>query len=431
MKFRYNLIIIGIFTLFFIPFRVDAISELNSYSYTLTATSSGAYIFRPYWHTNWSVVDYTLYLGTYPSGTGGGNISSGCGGYYDIITNTCSAPWNVGTLSTPTWVKIVETNTDAGTTSDKYWVQLSDSNGVIIPVPDTTTHIDNLIPIQNATTTSTTTISFNYYINSNDVISPLPPTPPFNGNLYPKMCIELQSLSFLPLRRLNCVNYNLDTYTTFSTTTGGLAEGVWQLSVYLQNPADNNTWFIEGGASTFAVEKYLEIGSDSAFASGTPPIFDSVGFNQFCNPISNNLSTLYLNPTFNVLNCTYYFFAPNPILINQKWDIMITTITKAVPLGYVTEFVQIISTTSTSTLTVLDITMPNGLPYGQNQNLTLSLSHVLDPYLNATTGIYMTSQASSTKTLYEITLPYWKILVSVMVLLYLLRRVIGNHLFKL
>jgi len=95
------------------------------------------------------------------------------------------------------------------------------------------------------------------------------------------------------------------------------------------------------------------------------------------------------------------------------------------PLGYVTNFVEIISTSTVGTLTPIDTTIPNVMP-GGGTRITLDITNSLDPLLNATSGAFTSLNASSTETFYEITSYYWKIIVYLLAFIYMLSRILGS-----
>jgi len=96
------------------------------------------------------------------------------------------------------------------------------------------------------------------------------------------------------------------------------------------------------------------------------------------------------------------------------------------PLGYVTDFVTIISTSTESSLVVVDATLPSVLP-GGGAHIHIDLSHILDPVLNATSTIFNNASAPSTQTFYEITSHYWNIILYLAVVFYVIARIVGSH----
>jgi len=93
------------------------------------------------------------------------------------------------------------------------------------------------------------------------------------------------------------------------------------------------------------------------------------------------------------------------------------------PLGYVTDFYRIMSTTTASTITVIDATVPSILP-GGGSHIRLDANHVLDFALNATTSQF-TDASSSALTFYEYTSVYWNYVLYVLLGFYLVSRVLG------
>jgi len=101
------------------------------------------------------------------------------------------------------------------------------------------------------------------------------------------------------------------------------------------------------------------------------------------------------------------------------------------PVGYLTDFILIMSTTTVGSLTIIDATIPSALPFGQGQHIELDLAGQLDYILNATTSVFSTAEASSTETFYEITSYYWNIIISMLAFFYVLSRILGSHLINI
>jgi len=133
---------------------------------------------------------------------------------------------------------------------------------------------------------------------------------------------------------------------------------------------------------------------------------------------------------FNLLTCGQdlitYAFVPTSDAISYNLQILHDDILTHFPLGYITDLVTILSTSTVGTLVPIDATVPNGV-VGAGASIHLDLTHVLDPYLNATTSRFNNSSASSTQTLYEYTEGYWEIFVIVSALLYMLGRILGRN----
>jgi len=120
-------------------------------------------------------------------------------------------------------------------------------------------------------------------------------------------------------------------------------------------------------------------------------------------------------------------FLPDNDFTARKLGEMSDTVTNSWPIGYITDFVRIISTTTIGTLTPIDATLPTGLP-GAGSHITLDFTNVLDPVLNATTSVFVNSSAPSTDTFFEITNEYWKKICYLLAVAYILARIMGSHL---
>jgi len=131
---------------------------------------------------------------------------------------------------------------------------------------------------------------------------------------------------------------------------------------------------------------------------------------------------------FDMSSCIAYLFIPDAGLVRDSLINLRDNALRNFPVGYITDFAFILATTSTSSLTVVDVTLPAALA-GAGASVHLDLSHVLDPILNATTSSFIGESAPDDRTFYEITSFYWEIFVVVGLLFYILRRVVGTHVF--
>jgi len=127
---------------------------------------------------------------------------------------------------------------------------------------------------------------------------------------------------------------------------------------------------------------------------------------------------------WDTVNCMAFLWVPDSKSLDNVLKNTYDNFLTRFPIGYITDFVEIMATTTEGTLFGLHITIPNALP-GGGAHADLSFSHVLDPLLNATSGAFMSPEASSTETFYEITERYWEIIVSLMVIFYFLYRIFG------
>ncbi len=115
--------------------------------------------------------------------------------------------------------------------------------------------------------------------------------------------------------------------------------------------------------------------------------------------------------------------------LDSDWNKLVedtkNNLSTAFPIGYIYDFFDIMSTSTSGSLTVLDATFPSALGFGEH-TIHLDVAHSLDYILNATTGPYRNNSASSTQTFYQITSGYWKIAVYLLTLFYLLGRILGS-----
>jgi len=146
-----------------------------------------------------------------------------------------------------------------------------------------------------------------------------------------------------------------------------------------------------------------------------------------CNPISSNISTAFLNTDFSVTSCLAFLFIPDSYYLNQTLVNFKTNVLTHFPLGYITDFYYIMATSTASSLTVIDATIPSGIA-GAGSNIRLDLTGVLDPILNATSTRFNNVSASSTETFYEITSVYWDWFIYLSALMYILSRILGKNL---
>jgi len=136
-----------------------------------------------------------------------------------------------------------------------------------------------------------------------------------------------------------------------------------------------------------------------------------------CNPFSGEFGTI---------NCITFLLIPDSYYLSNTLNEFKTKVATHFPLGYITDFVGIMSTSTVGSLTVINATLPNALP-GGGSSINLNLTGVLNPILNATTSIFTNSSASSTDTLFTITNRYWKIILYILAGLYIFRRILGSH----
>lgn len=298
---------------------------------------------------------------------------------------------------------------------------------------DTSTRFSYFAPAGGSTRASSTenTIYTDLYLNENDYIS---------GNyvVLKYMRLEdLQSAVGSPDLLETRIVLN-DTITSglnaLATTTGSFgADGKYILTAELHRP---DAWYdgIVNFVSLGMFDNSLITSSSTIFTYGTTTAFeqtmeqwerDNEEFMASSTASANVKAYCSFDTSFSLGLCISALFVPTKADMYLSLTDLKNGIGSRFPLGYLTDFASILATTSTSTLTVLHATVPSALGLGTPE-ITLSLNHVLDPVLNATTSVFNTAEASSTETFYEITVYYWKILVYLGTLFYILGRIVGG-----
>lgn len=228
-------------------------------------------------------------------------------------------------------------------------------------------------------------------------------------------------------------------YNVVATTTGSYGDyGVYYITAELRKPSSwwssALSWFnpftnrdpdiITSTTTTFTYGQMTTF--DTYVASSTASFNDFISSSttslaqvkEACNPISG----------FDLVLCISGLFIPSSGDISNAVSTFKENVSTHFPLGYFSDFVSIISTTTTGSLTILDAEMPSALGVG-NPTIKLDLTHKLDSVLNATTSQFSFSSstgASSTATFFETTNYYWSIFVYIMTLFYILGRLISS-----
>lgn len=145
-----------------------------------------------------------------------------------------------------------------------------------------------------------------------------------------------------------------------------------------------------------------------------------------CNPITNNISTAFLNTSFSTTGCLAFLFIPDSGLIYDSLYNFKTNVSTHFPLGYVTDFISIMSTSTVGTLPSFDFDTPTGFGVPP-VHFEFTFDHVFDYILNASTSASFKSLgAMSDETFFEQTDFYWTILIYILTGFYILRRILGR-----
>jgi len=360
------------------------------------------------------IVDWIIPVGTYTGdirtfATNAPNFSLSANTHYYVLAHiaTPGCSGNIETNSAEEFQGYITTDGDIG-------------------YNPTNTRIVSFYPTEGTTTASTTVdFGFHVYISPDDFSN-------FEGVRIIFHNVDQNNLfgTFLSDDEITFVDDNATTsgHWYYASTTE-LAEGNYRITIILQrsfawgiinNPFssindEQNHQFIVG-TSTFigniSQNSYNSLRDlyDSRDATSTESLANQ------CNPIIG----------FDPIGCFTFLLIPDAGYLSDTITEFRQTIATHFPLGYVNDFINIVSTTSASSLTIIDATLPAGIA-GTGAHITLSLNNVLDRFLNATTSSYTNASASSTQTLFEITNQYWKYIMYVLTLFYIMGRILGSH----
>jgi hypothetical protein len=215
---------------------------------------------------------------------------------------------------------------------------------------------------------------------------------------------------------------------------------VWYQKDFVYSYAGNYSEIVSypGIVASTSIQEYTFSGSLYSGVvdfngNGTSTLWDSFststfpGFGHSLNPqdIENGVAAncTPFSSFWSLGLCINYLLYPDPAQVDLNIQTLRNDFLVRVPIGYLTRFIELVSSSSTVPLVVLDATLPSVLP-GGGSSVRLDLSHALDPIFGATVGIYGTS----TQTFYEVTSYYWNIIVGLLFLFYVVRRVVGSHL---
>jgi len=414
--------------------NLDIGSSPNFYLQNMYATTTSA---NGMCNSNSDQVVISAYFGDYNTGT--------------LISTT--SPQACSSYSYPMWLPISQNASTTGnyyikvaSTTPQYtfwgsfsWngssIASSTSNTdtrVIASDPANGQIINTLVGEPTATSSDNVEISLDTYFNT-----------AIDGGFIDRVCIDLQpienpNISLAPI----CELLTTSGGATYNFDFGELLHGQYYAIAYFTNGVDIGTHFF---TYTFTfTNMYSEVPNQSCLYGSTLGVCNNIsglpdGYatttlaRNWGMPLANcdNLSGLdkvqcgLINVTKSSIN---FLFVPNGDQYTEMiQDIKDNALTHF-PLGYVTDFVTKLSTTTVGSLTVLDITIPNGM-VGTGSNLTLDLTGVLDDILNATSSVFSGSnpETDSTETFFEITNYYWKIICYLGAVLYMLRRIFGTH----
>jgi len=371
------------------------------------------------------------------------------GGVYDFDTSACAGsssnfaglrfghtgagtdqfslmgnPVNVGSV----WKS---DNTQVGTGSFAY--QLCDAGGCSGGFQSTTTtRFISITPATASTTATTTTIGAEVYINPDD----------FESGTYLSMSFTSQTLSLTGGSALDAFNSAtgrgediqlplVSGYNNVSTTTtflmAGRTNGNWKVispSFLGTLPVVGFLFPTNNLIATSSYFYYLfKTGLDDSVDLGADSVAEYIltGTTTGANTILNcsNLLSGGLTP------CIVSLFVPNATTLSADFTRLRDGFLSTWPLGYLTRFIGIFLSSATSTIPTFSATIPSGV-VGAGSHISLDLNGALNPILNATSSTFVSAEATSTQTFYQITSRYWDIFVYLALAFYILRRLLGS-----
>lgn len=351
-------------------------------------------------------------------------------GIGSICSSSFSSPFNIvpifcGSLPNGNYILYINSTGNNIDTlyQDKYFFSV---NGGIIGYNSNNlnTHIISLTPIEGTTTQNPVTFGMEYYISPNDI--GLVKGIKITLHNIDQNVLFLSDLSPSDIYFYDRTSATSSGYFNFSTTTT-IGEGNYRIEAQLEgttilgiiNPLRGVLGVIDYKSHQFIVGASTFLGNISQssynalnnyYASSTATT--TTGMIASCNVFTDG----------SFIKCLTYLFVPDQKFVKDSIENVKNNILTHFPLGYISDAYSILATTSTTTLTVVDATLPM---FG-NPHIYLNISHSLDYILNATSSIFNNISASSTQTFYQITSYYWKIIVYILAGFYILARIIGG-----
>lgn len=291
------------------------------------------------------------------------------------------------------------------------------------PVTNTETRIIDFDPQDLSTTTSPVTFNLHGWVNEID----------FNdSNIEITFTLHNIDQNVLLAGFLSPNDiYLLDKFVAttsgdfyFSSTTP-LADGNYRLNAKVQTQTDRLWGWITDTDTIDSISHQFIVGDETFIGSISQNSFTAMN-EYYANSNATTTSALMdsCNPIygFSIGECMAYLFIPDGELLSSSLNDFREKVVTHFPLGYVTDFVRIMSTTTISSMPVLEAELPSALGFGTPE-LELNLNGVLDFVLEADGGEFTTA----TTTFFETTNYYWKILVYILTAFYLLSRIVGKQ----
>lgn len=220
-------------------------------------------------------------------------------------------------------------------------------------------------------------------------------------------------------------NYSLSTSTIFSFS------GRNDLYFKLKKFVTSSNWLlgVMGLGSTIELTSsstYVIVGQnngyDNLISTTTNSMFDVLSMGTTSIALTDCGAISW---AFNPSKCIISLIMPNSFALSKLVTQLQSGILRSFPLGYVSDVVNILNSSSTSVIPSLNVTIPNDGRLGGGSSINLSLSAMT--WLWSATSTHTTGTLAN-KTFYEIISPYWAYLVYILLGFYLISRILGSHL---
>lgn len=225
-------------------------------------------------------------------------------------------------------------------------------------------------------------------------------------------------------------------YHTYATTTTSFdAEGVYTFTNQIVFPAtlsetvsngffgalwDRLSYLASIGQGLPPEEQPL-ISKNTTFVLGSPSWYDTVIADTLadtifadaavCKPFVNDIATAFINPDFDILYCLQFLVIPTTAQFQTIGTTFYDNVMVSFPFGYITRFVQILTTATPTQPPALEYTYGTSAPdilQGKDMSFQLFDGFYIIPTIVADDG--------SDKNIWDIIAPYWDALIALGVL---------------
>jgi len=288
-------------------------------------------------------------------------------------------------------------------------------------VSDTATRIVSVTPSNGTTTATSTTFGFGttVYTNVADYVDGMEVVIEYHNNYVASQNVVGVYASTMQLTRsLGEYHFPLNgsSQLSFSTTTSMQVVGKYRMTTKITKPRYSFFGFDFGTDTVVSTSTQFTVATSTAYDVFTEQVQNEVA-------LFNPSACSFVGGDFSV--CLGQLFIPREFYMKASIEVLKDEVVHIFPIGYFVDFVQILATTSTSTLQLVDAELPSVLAGGGSTlNITLD-AHSMDMLWNATSSQFLTTKQSDTRTFFEITNGYWRILMVLLALVYILRRILG------